>query len=77
MKLPTESECNLFVLSATSDCVSSNNFEVSAQISADFENSFFVKEYFKEYFDSVGTVSLQNNGVRNAFDSDRVIHNLA
>lgn len=56
--------------------MSRNYSEVSEQNSADFEDGFFVREYFMEYFNSIGTVSWQNNRVQNVLDSDRITHNL-
>lgn len=62
--------------SVFSDNMSRNYYEVSEQNSADFEDGFFVREYFMEYFNSIGTVSWQNNRVQNVLDSDRTTHNL-
>lgn len=62
---------------APSQSVLSGNYsEVSGQNSADFEDGFLVREYFKEYFNSIGTTSWQNNRVQNVLDSDRIIHSL-
>lgn len=48
----------------------------SEQSPADLENAFFVREYFKEYFNYVGTVSWQNNRVQHILDSDRITHGI-